>query len=114
MALKQRHLVKRSCHVEAARVHQDDIRVGGNNLVPMPAAPNKFSPPAICTSSGIQLPPAISGSIHSIMAARGRVRAVPLCLAMLLMRAEKRFQNRLSAKKSFVEDYADNRFGIVV
>ena len=99
MALKQRHLVKRSCHVEAARVHQDDIRVGGNNLVPMPAAPNKFSPPAICTSSGIQLPPAISGSIHSIMAARGRVRGVPLCLAMLLMRAEKRFQNRLSAKK---------------
>jgi hypothetical protein len=34
-ALKQRHLVKRSCHVEAARVHQDDIRVGGNNLVPV-------------------------------------------------------------------------------
>ena len=30
-----------------------------------PACPNRFSPPAISTSSGIQLPPAISGSIHS-------------------------------------------------
>jgi hypothetical protein len=43
---------------------------------------------------------AISGSIHSIMAARGRVRAVPLCLAMLLMRAEKRFQKRAPRKKT--------------
>jgi len=33
--LKQRHLLKRSRHVEAARVHEDDIRVGGNNLVPI-------------------------------------------------------------------------------
>jgi NAD(P)-dependent dehydrogenase (short-subunit alcohol dehydrogenase family) len=39
-----------------------------------PAAPNKSSPPAICTSSRIQLPAAISGSTHSIMAPRCRGR----------------------------------------
>jgi len=32
---KQRHLVKRSLYVKAARVHQNDIRVGDNKLVPI-------------------------------------------------------------------------------
>src|SRR5690348_7063799 len=50
-----------------------------------PVASNKFSPPAISTSSGIQLPPAINGSIHSIMALRGRVRAAPLCSAICVL-----------------------------
>src|SRR6476661_10454986 len=34
-ALKQRHLLKRSRYVKAARVHQNDIRVGDNKLVPI-------------------------------------------------------------------------------
>ena len=34
-ALKQRHLLKRSRYVEAARVHEEDIRISFNNLVPI-------------------------------------------------------------------------------
>src|SRR6185437_13423372 len=33
--LKKRHLLKRPRHVEAARMHEIEIRVGGNNLVPI-------------------------------------------------------------------------------
>src|SRR6185437_4544858 len=33
--LKKRHLLKRSRYVEAARMYEDDIRIGGNNLVPI-------------------------------------------------------------------------------
>ena len=36
-----------------------------------PASPNRLTPPAISTSSGIQLPAAMSGSIHSMQATRG-------------------------------------------
>ena len=42
-----------------------------------PASPNRFTAPNIETSSGIQLPAAISGSCHSISATRGR-RSVDL------------------------------------
>ena len=37
-----------------------------------PASPNRFSPPAASTNSGIQLPAAIKGSVHSIQTTRGR------------------------------------------
>ena len=41
-----------------------------------PASPNRLIPPAISTSSGIQLPAAINGSIHSMQATRGRDSSV--------------------------------------
>src|SRR5690349_19032065 len=34
-ALNQWHLLKRSRYVEAARVHENNIRIGGQNLVPI-------------------------------------------------------------------------------
>ena len=34
-AIKQWHLLKRSRYVEAARMYEDDIRIGDNNLVPI-------------------------------------------------------------------------------
>src|SRR5215475_11727165 len=39
-----------------------------------PASPNRLFPPAAAISSGIQLPPAISGSTHSMKATRGLPR----------------------------------------
>jgi len=52
-----------------------------------PAVPNRLSPPAIATSSGIQLPPAISGSIHSMQATVGRAGSVCAIAATAAMRA---------------------------
>src|SRR5262244_2321757 len=46
----------------------------------LPVSPKRFTPPAISTNSGDQLPAAIRGSIHSIQATVGRndaVRAFP-------------------------------------
>src|SRR5262245_25485906 len=34
-ALEKRHLLKRPRHIEAARVYEDDIWIGDNNLVPI-------------------------------------------------------------------------------
>ena len=33
--LKHWHLLKRSLYIKAARVHEDDVWVGGNELVPI-------------------------------------------------------------------------------
>ena len=44
----------------------------------LPACPNRLWPPADSISSGIQLPPAISGSTHSMKATRGLARPATL------------------------------------
>ena len=52
-----------------------------------PASPNRLTPPAFSTSSGIQLPAAIRGSIHSIEATEGRPARPPARSAIAAIRS---------------------------
>lgn len=70
-ALKQRHLLKRSGPVEAARVHDNDIRKRGNNHDKWPRWPG-VTPAAILTDPT----PGIIGRLVKIAPARQAVLEV--------------------------------------
>ena len=81
LGLQQRQLFQAALEAIAARAPRRSPRGRRRPARPTASsrnacrpAPNRLWPPAISISSGIQLPPAISGSTHSMKATRGRAR----------------------------------------
>ena len=85
---KQIDLLSRSFEVEAARLDQNDVRVelaksfDGDGRGMLTGIVTSARPPARSTSSGIHVPPIITGSSHSIVRTVGRSEAAAARRAM--------------------------------